>query len=172
MSASIPVWVPAILVGLLAIGYRQAQPRLVAPATVTTIAVAMFVFSLYGVCAAFGANPVPLVAWSAGLATSVALGGRIFGPHGLSRAGASVRVPGSWLPLWLMLGIFAAKFILGFAHGIGSRIVTEVWFMATASLAFGLLSGGFAARALVVHRFASRRDDAAVRVSALESASI
>lgn len=155
MLSSIPPWVFAILLVLLVLGYRQSRTRLVAPGSVAALALAMFCLSLYGVVTAFGVRPAPLASWAAGLAVSIAAGGRVFGPQGLSRVAGSVQVPGSWLPLGLMLGIFVAKFVLGFATGVGSPIVREPWFIAAASFVFGLLSGGFVARALVVHRFAT-----------------
>jgi hypothetical protein len=127
----------------------------VRPGTVATVAFAMFAFSLYGVTAAFGVSPVPLLAWATGFATSVLVGSQVFALVGLAREGTSVRIPGSWSPMWLMLGIFAAKFVLGFANGVGSQVVHELWFIAVASTVFGLLSGGFAARAVCVHRFAN-----------------
>jgi hypothetical protein len=57
------------------------------------------------------------------------------------------------LPLALMMGIFSAKFALGFATAMGAPIVGNPWFAAVASATFGLLSGAFTARALVVQRF-------------------
>lgn len=66
----------------------------------------------------------------------------------------AIRVPGSWMPAGLMLGIFTAKFFLGFATGIGLAIVRQPGFMLAASGVFGAFSGAFTARALVVYRFA------------------
>lgn len=154
MTASVPVWVFAVLFALLLLGYRQSLTRVVRPSTVATVALAMLVFSLYGVTAAFGAVALPLLAWAVGYTASVLVGSEVFAPRGLAREGTSVRVPGSWLPMGLLLGIFAAKFTLGFARGIGSPIVHESWFIGTASAALGVLSGGFAARAIALHRFA------------------
>jgi hypothetical protein len=154
MLSHIPLWVPAILLALLLLGYRLSRTRRVAPSQVVTLALAMLLLSLYGVVAAFGAGPEPLLSWALGIAAALALGVRAFGPRGLDWVAGAVQVPGSWLPLGLMLGIFTGKFILGFATGIGSPIVATPWFIASASLVFGLLSGGFVARALAVHRFA------------------
>lgn len=155
MAAQIPVWVFFIFAALVFVGYRQSRTREVGVGMVAVLALSMFGLSLYGVIAAFGAYALALGAWALGLASSVALGRGVFGPRGLVALAASqVRVPGSWLPLALMMGIFAAKFVLGFATGIGSPMVTQPWFMVCASGVFGLLSGAFTARALVVHAFA------------------
>ena len=62
MTSFIPPWVPLVLLGLIVLGYRQSNTRLVAPATLTGVALGMFVFSLYGVVSAFGASPLALPA--------------------------------------------------------------------------------------------------------------
>jgi len=113
----------------------------------------MLGLSLYGVMSAFGASLTPVLAWAAGFAAAVLLGGPVFAPRGLAQEGNAVRMPGSWLPLWLMVGIFSAKFALGFATGVGAHVVHEAWFIAAVSAALGLFSGAFAARATAVHRF-------------------
>ena len=161
MIAKVPVWAFAILFALLVLGQRQSRTRRVAPGSVAILASAMFCLSLYGVVAAFGAQPAApaaLAAWALGIAGTVAFGTRLLGPHGLAREGDAVRIPGSWWPMGLMMGIFAAKFALGFASAVGAPVVTQAWFTVAASLVFGLLSGGFVARALVVHRFARQSE--------------
>ena len=153
MNASLPVWPFVILAVLVALGVRQSRDRVVKPGTLAKVALAMLALSLYGVIAAFGAGVVPVLAWALGFSTSVFLGGPVLTPRGLARDGNAVRVPGSWLPLGLMVGIFAAKFALGFATGVGAHVVHETWFVAAVSAVLGLFSGAFAARATAVHRF-------------------
>jgi len=152
----VPSWVLAVFLLLLVLGAWQARPRTLSPAAPAAVAAVMVCLSLYGVFGSFGAAPAPLAAWVAGMAVSVAGGARLFAPRELARApgSAGIRQPGSWLPLGLMLGIFAARFAIGFAAGIGSSIVTRPWFAPAAGLVFGLLSGGFLARALAIVRFA------------------
>jgi len=156
MISKVPVWVFAIFLGLLFLGHRQSRTRLVAPGALAGLAAGMLGLSLYGVVAAFGARADDLLAWALGLALCVTLGGAVLGPRGLSREAGAVRVPGSWLPLAMMMGIFAAKFALGFATAVGSPLVAQRGFAVVASFVFGLLSGGFVARALAVYRFARR----------------
>lgn len=156
MNASLPLWPFFLLAGLVMLGYRQSRDRIVKPGTLATVALAMLALSLYGVTAAFGAHIVPVLAWAAGFAAVVCFGGPLVAPRGLARQGAEVRVPGSWLPLGLMLGIFMTKFALGFATGVGAHVLQEAWFAAAMSAVLGLFSGGFAARAAAVHRFASK----------------
>ena len=155
MLASIPVWVPAVFLGLLFLGYRQSLPRTVKSSTLVAVALAMLGFSLYGVVSTFGAEPLALLLWAAAYAITVSLGLRFLAPRGLAAVGTSVHVPGSWVPLVLLLAIFAAKFALGFAAGVRSPLLHHLWFVATMSVVLGALSGGFGARAVAVHRCAT-----------------
>ena len=153
MHASLPLWPFAILAGLVMLGLRQTRDRVVEPGAMARMALAMLVFSLYGVTTAFGTGALPVLAWAAGYAAAVLLGAPALAPRGLAREGDAVRVAGSWLPLVLMVGIFVAKFALGFATGVGAPVVHQAWFAAAASAVFGLFSGAFGARALAVQRF-------------------
>ena len=154
MAAHIPVWVYFIFVALVALGWRQARTRIVPVGVVSGVALGMLGLSLYGVIAAFGARPAPLVAWALGMAVSIGFGRGVLGPRGLVAHSASrVQVPGSWLPLVLMMAIFIAKFALGFAIGMRLPVIAAPWFVVGASFVFGVLSGAFAARAVVVQQF-------------------
>ena len=152
--AAIPAWVPAVLLLLLFLGYRQSTTRDVRPAALVSVAAVMFFFSLYGVIKAFGGDAVAIALWATGYAAVMAFGGKLFSSARMAAVGARVRVPGSWIPLGLFMGTFFAKFVLGFATGVHSPLVQSVWFMDAMSLAFGALSGGFGARALAVQRVA------------------
>lgn len=154
MSASMPAWVPALFVALVVLGYRQALPRTVKPGALVALALAMLGLSFYGLVGTFGSEPLALLAWAAGYAASVSLGTRRFSV-GLSPLGSSVRVPGNWVPMVLLLGIFVAKFALGFATAVHSPLLHQTFFVVAASAALGVLSGGFGARAVAVLRCAT-----------------
>lgn len=155
MPASIPVWVPALLLALFALGYRQSRTRTVRPASLVAIAAAMFGFSLYGVAAAFGVEPLSLLVWLAAYAVAAIGGARLLSSARMAIVGKQVSVPGSWVPMGLLLSIFAAKFVLGFASGARSPVLHNPSFVLGMSATLGMLSGGFGARAVAVHRFAS-----------------
>ncbi|TDM05914.1 MAG: tat pathway signal sequence [Ideonella sp. MAG2] len=154
MWGHIPVWVFAVLLGLIAIGWRQTRTRTVKPSVLIGVGAGLLVYSAWGVISAFGLQPAPLLAWGVGLALALGLLARWVAPQGLVLQGHAVQVPGSWLPMGILLSIFLAKFALGMATGLGAPFVHALWFMVLASLVFGLLSGTFAARAWAVHRFA------------------
>ena len=156
MPASLPLWVPALFLGLVVLGYRQSLPHVVKPTKLVVIAAAMLGLSIYGVFSAFGADPLAFMAWATGYAAAVTIGAQRIGPR-LAAADTKVRVPGSWTPLALMLGIFTAKFILGAATAMRAPVLHDAGFILAMSLALGALSGGFGARAVAVHRCASLR---------------
>ena len=155
MLSRIPIWVFAVLALLIALGIWQSRPRTVSPATPILLALGFLLYSLYGVIGAFGISLAGLLPWTLAVASSVLAGPRVFGPADLTRVpGTSrIRVPGSWLPLGLMLGIFAAKFAVGFAEGAHLPVRNDAWFAPLISAALGALSGGFASRALTVRRY-------------------
>lgn len=154
MFTSIPPWVPVLFLGLVVLGYRQSLPHTVKPAKLVAVALAMLGFSLYGVFSAFGADMLVLLAWAAGYGASVSLGAQRVA-SGLIAAGTRVRLPGSWAPLALILGIFTAKFALGFAAATHSGLLQQQGFAICFGFTLGALSGGFGARALAVHRCAA-----------------
>ena len=154
MLASIPAWVPAVFLVLLFLGYRQSSSRTVRPSTLVAIALAMFGFSLSGVASAFGVSAPAFAFWAAAYVAAALFGTRLMSSSRLVAVGPSVRVPGSWTPMALLLCIFAAKFTLGVAAGLHSPVLHSAWFVAVMSIVLGSLSGGFGARALAVHRVA------------------
>lgn len=155
MPASFPVWVPFLFLGLVLLGYRLSRPRTVRPGALMGLALAMLGLSLYGIVGAFGESPLALALWATGYAVAVVLGARQLGARGMTAVGHSVHVPGSWVPLALLMGIFAAKFVLGFATGMRSPLLHHGGFVAAMSTALGALSGGFGARAVAVQRYAA-----------------
>ncbi|MEZ5728472.1 MAG: DUF6622 family protein [Burkholderiaceae bacterium] len=152
MTSYVPTWVFVLLAVLVAIGYQQSRPRRVAPATVLAIAVAMAVYSGWSIVANFGLAPLAVTGWLAGFGLAAAIGARWFSQRGLSYDATSGRVhmPGSWLPMVLILGIFATRATLGTAAAIGMPITAASPLAAPLAGALGLLSGGFAARAIAV----------------------
>lgn len=154
MLSRIPVWVFFVLIALVYFGYRQSLTRRVSPVTVSVLALAMIGLSLQGVIATFGAGTVPLLAWALGVAAALSVGMQAFAPRGLTWSDGRVRVPGSWLPMGMLLGIFSVRFALGFAQGVGWPVVDDLRVAAASALVLGLLSGGFVVRAWAIRRFA------------------
>ena len=155
MLAHVPTWVFIVFALLVALGIWQSRPRVVSPMAPTVLAVAFPLYSLYGVISSFGAAFAILLPWVAGLLSSILVGQRVFGPRNLARIPDStkVRIPGSWMPFALMMGIFLAKFAVGFVQGARLPVGQQVWFAPAVCFSLGALSGGFASRAVTVRRF-------------------
>jgi hypothetical protein len=58
------------------------------------------------------------------------------------------QIPGSWIPLVLMMTVFLARFVLGVTSAVNPALVASGAFVGTVSSILGLCSGLFAARAI------------------------
>ena len=173
MLAHVPTWVYGLFALLLALGLLFTRARAVHPVVPTLMAVGFGCYSLYGVISSFGAAPTTIAPWTIGMAVSAFLGRPYFGPRELSRVAGSpkVLVPGSWLPMALMMGIFSIKFFVGVVRGAHLPIGTEAWFAPAVCLTLGLLCGGFTARGLNVRRYVQESAKRAETLSVTPEAS-
>ena len=162
MLSYIPTWVFAVLALLLAIGFVQSRPRQVSPAVILSVAIGLAAYSLWGVFSSFGSTVQSVLLWVVGLVGAIMLAPSVLPSAGLSYVASSgkVQVPGSWLPLALMLGIFSIKFGLGFAAGTGVPVQAGSLAAGACALCLGLLSGVFAARARSIAVVARRQQGA------------
>lgn len=158
MLAHIPNWVFFLFAGLLALGLWLGRPRAVSPRLQIIVAIGFLGYSLWGVISAFGGSAISLLLWAVGVLLSVSVLRGLFGPRGLARgeAPSKIHVPGSWAPLILIMGVFLGRFMIGFAQGAHLPLAIHALFAPGVSVALGMLSGGFAARAIAVQRFAVR----------------
>lgn len=152
-----PPWVFVLFFVLLALGYFQSKGRTVSRGKVSILPLAMIVLSFYGVLSAFGMAPVGLAFWAAGVAIAVGIGVRLAAPQGVafSAETQSFFVPGSWLPLAFMMAIFLIKYGVGVSLARRLPVASETAFVGSVSFCYGLLSGVFLARAIVIWRSAT-----------------
>jgi hypothetical protein len=150
----VPIWVFALFFALLGLGYFQSRERTLSRARVAILPVAMTGFSFYGVVSAFGVTPLGMVSWLLGVAVAATLGLALGAPKKVAflPATASFHVPGSWVPLVLMMMIFFAKFAVNVAMAVAGDVAGTAVFADAVSLCYGLFSGVFLARALVIWR--------------------
>jgi hypothetical protein len=148
---NIPLWVWAVLLVLLALGLSQTRTRMITRPLVLLLPGVMIPLSLYAVSASFGASFAAFSAWAIGLAIAVTLNALVFlGPNGVRYNPDSRRfeLPGSWVPLILMLTIFCARFVLGVATALSPSIVSTASFVLCVSAILGICSGLFLSRAM------------------------
>lgn len=147
-----PLWVLPLFIGLIVLGYLQSKPRDVSPAALAVLPVALGLLSLTRVIAAFGAAPLILGAWAAGTAAALLFNRALKQPAGArwSAASGSFHVPGSWVPLALMMAMFFTRYALAVSQVMAPALVHAAGFRMAAGFGLGLLSGIFLARALWV----------------------
>ena len=147
-----PVWVWALLTALVALGLMQTRTRHVTLGRAALLPVAMVTLSMAGVTSRFGAHALPLLAWAAGAALAVATAHWLSLWRGISWSAGTSRfqVPGSWLPLALILVLFVLKYTVSVNLVMHPDLLKNAVFPWAASLAYGFFSGLFLARALTL----------------------
>jgi len=147
-----PTWVFGLFVALVALGLSMSFPRTMSLRRSLMLPLALLGLSLLGVASAFGSHALALPAWAAGLAAALlALQGRV-DTSGVRFSAETRRfqVPGSWVPLALMLGLFSLKFGVGVALAMQPDLRQSAGLAVAASATYGLFSGVFLGRALAL----------------------
>ena len=119
----------------------------------------MVALSLSGVFKAFGHAPVALGGWGAGVGAALVFARGLVAARGAEwrPARGMLFVPGSWLPLVLIVGLFAVKYLAGATLALHPERAADPLFAGTCSLAYGVFSGLFLARGMSLRRIATRR---------------
>lgn len=151
-----PLWVYLLFGLLLASGLAQSKERRLGRVRVSTLPFAMAGLSFYGLFAGFGLAWGALACWTISAAASCVAGLRFASPDAATWVAEAreFRVPGSWLPLALMMAIFFTKFAVAVVVARQLPFVTESTFVAGVSLCYGVFSGLFLARAIVILKVA------------------
>ena len=153
-----PAWVWGLLAALVALGLMQTRPLEMSLTRVTVLPLVLTAWSLGGVLSAFGHLPVALAAWAAGAAAAIGLARRFVTVRGASWSASRglLQVPGSWLPLLLIVSLFAVKYGAGVSLALAPMLASDASFAGLCSLAHGTFSGLFLARALSLRSLATR----------------
>ena len=112
-----PRWVFVLFAGLLWLGGRQLLAGTVGLARITLMPLAMTGLAVYGVVSAFGDAPLALACWGGAALAMAALLLQRPPPAGTRYDAAQRRfhLPGSAVPLALMMGIFFTKYTVAVA---------------------------------------------------------
>lgn len=159
-----PAWVYVLFVALVSLGFLQTRTRTVGGARLAVLPVALGAFSVYGVYATFGPQPAGLAGWGTGMVLAFMLNGVLKQPRGVryDPADRVFLMPGSWMPLALMMTMFFTRYAVTVAIATDPALAAAPAFVATACLFYGLLSGTFFARALQCRSVALRATAPAV----------
>ncbi|MDW5443367.1 DUF6622 family protein [Polaromonas sp. SM01] len=156
-----PVWVWGLLAALLALGLSQVRTRSISALRMALMPAAMAGLSLWGTASAFGSSPLfayVLLAWAVCAALMLGLMAPLAPPAGTVYDATSRRfhMPGSWVPLALILGIFLTKYIVGIELSMQPTLARDGQYTLIVGSLYGLFSGIFAGRAVRLWRLARR----------------
>jgi hypothetical protein len=144
-----PAYVWAILAALVALGAIQLRDHRIPRMRLAIAPIALGAYSLWGATAAFGAHAGVIGAWLAGMALAVAANRRLQWPRRPRPDGAGgFAIEGSPWPLLLMLLIFSLRYAVAVTLVFHPGWAADPAFGGSLALAYGALSGLFAARAL------------------------
>lgn len=151
-----PTWVWGILAALVALGSLQLRDHAVGRARLALMPLGLGAYSLWGATSLFGATAAPVAAWLGGGALALAANAVLRWPRSArwdaERGAFALR--GSALPLALMLGVFAVRYVVTVTLVFHPQWRSDAAFALAASAAYGGLSGLFVARALQILRSA------------------
>jgi hypothetical protein len=154
-----PPWVWALLAALIAIGLGATRTRQMALAHLAALPLAMTGLALWGVVSAFagsGRLAGLLALWLLCAGLALAWGWRGAPPAGTcyDRQHRVFRLPGSWVPMGLILTVFLMKYGIGVQLALAPTLAHDSAFALAVTALYGALSGVFAARTLRVLRLA------------------
>ena len=151
-----PIWVWMLLALLLALGLWQQRDRNVRRGQLLALPLALLVLGLWSMAPGFVALPLAAVCWLVSISAFVWLGTR------LPRAAAArwlpeqrrLFVPGSWVPMLLIVSSFSLRYATGVGHGLHPEWRGQLQVQVPLALVFGALSGLFLGRAIALLRLA------------------
>ena len=153
-----PLWVWGLLAALLALGFSQARSRTAGVARITLLPLGLGAFSLYGTVSAFGATPTVIGSWLAATTLLLLIVTQMPLPAGVRYESATrqFHLPGSWVPMALIMGIFLTKYVVGVSLVMHPELKADANFILAIGTLYGAYSGIFAGRAVRLIRLAVR----------------
>ena len=145
-----PAWVFGLLVLLLVFGYMQTRTRTVGKVPALLLPAGMIALSLAGVYSSFGFTPLPLATWAVAYTLATFVGYTFFRDERIHYQAADGKffMPGSWVPLLVIMAIFVAKYGYGVLNAMHAELLSSPVLIGGLSAVYGLLSGYFSARAV------------------------
>jgi hypothetical protein len=158
---STPTWVWGLLAGLTALGLSQVRTRTASFTRIAITPLAMLGLSLWGNISAFGHAPdfgFVLALWTGILAVTVIAVMQLPVPAGThyDEASRTFKLPGSWVPMLLIVGIFLTKYVVGVDLAMQPSLALDSQYVLIVAGLYGVFSGIFAGRAARLWRLASR----------------
>jgi hypothetical protein len=154
-----PTWVWTMVAALIALGFSQARDRTASLARIVVMPLAMMVFGIWGTVSAFGSSAMfgyVMLVWMLVAAVALASVGIMEPPKGSTYDAASrtFSLPGSWVPMLLIAGIFLTKYVVGVDLAMQPGLARDGQYTLIVGALYGLFSGVFAGRTLRLLRLA------------------
>lgn len=145
-----PIWVYALFFVLLGFGLMQTRTRTVRKIPALLLPVGMMALSIAGIKSSFGLTAIPLVAWGMAMAIATGVGYTFFRDKRIhcKAADGTFFIPGSWVPLIVMMAIFFTKYFYAIMKASNAEVISTTMFVGALSAVYGLLSGYFSSRAV------------------------
>ena len=155
-----PLWVWGIFALLLVMGYSRTKSGTASKKRLAILPGIFILLSILGVVSTYGASTFALASWATGAGLGLLLNRLLLLPRGVSYdlASKTFAVPGSYVPMILMMAIFATKYVVGVTTAINHDLTQTTEFMVVVSMAYGFFSGSFLARSL--HILSAERNPA------------
>jgi len=168
-----PVWVAGLFVGVVAMGVSQARDRTVGLQRALLTPFVMTAFSIWGMVTAFRASPhfaYVMVLWLVAAVVAFRPVAAMGLPRGASFDAATQRLalPGSWVPLSLILGIFVTKWVVGVDLAMEPRLALNGQYTLLVGTTYGIFSGLFAGRVAQLWRLFRPHSDVTLLQEALQ----
>lgn len=151
-----PFWVWGLLAAFVALGLTQVRSRTAGLTRIALLPLGLGVFSLWGTVSGFGASPAVLGSWLAAALVMVLVVTQLPLPKGVSFDAASRQfaLPGSWVPMLLIVGIFLTKYAVGVSLAMHPELAANATFTLAVATVYGVFSGIFAGRTVRLLRLA------------------
>ena len=154
---STPAWVWGLLGGLLALGATQLRDRTASLARVSMLPLGMTVFSAWGTVSALGTSgslAEVVAAWFGAAAAAFALVAPGRANARFDPVQRTYAMPGSVVPMLLIVGIFLVKYFVGVELAMAPRLVQDTQYALTVAGLYGAFTGIFVGRAARLWRLA------------------
>lgn len=153
-----PLWVWGLLAVLLVLGLSQTRSRSAGLSRITLLPLGLSALSLYGTISAFGTSPAVLGSWVAAAILLLLIVTQMPLPAGAryDSAQRQFQLPGSWVPMALIMGIFLTKYVVGVSLVMHPELKANANFSLAIGTLYGVFSGIFAGRTVRLVRLALR----------------
>lgn len=157
----IPRWVVVTFFIFMAYGLAQFRARQVRPSRLIILPLFTIILTLASVITGSNSRLLSLLAWLLGLGLSIWLGRLKKAPRGVhySYQTKLIYVPGSGIPLLLMMLIYATLYIVHDVTGNQHIFMNTAEFSIAIGLIYGLICGMFLARMFSAWRVKRHRID-------------